>query len=381
MSNIATSSSNIAELAASLRGSAAPVTGETSLPEGITYGGTEGDESYVTAAESTVDNIDADSETNGDTATDSQSGAANATDAKQNASKDETSAGTESVVVTDESGKRRRISVDWNNKEQLKKYVQLAHGARKWQAERDQALSARTEVEGKLKELSSNWETLESTYQSRGIAGLVDLLEGRTGAFDEWEKSRIDRYNFLQKATPAQKELFEAKEKAAARDAELERIRKENEEFRNSVLAEKEQASLKSLESTVHPAFDRYRFADKLGDADTELMFDEMLWNNALKRLEPYEEKGVPLTADLVEKEFKAVATALRKRINVQAEKKAANAVEQKKREATENAQAAVSAGYRSPNVSQEAMKLASEGNIGAIFKNWSKYGKAFGTK
>jgi hypothetical protein len=379
VSSIATSSSNIAEIAASLRGSSAPVTGETSLPEGITYGGTEGDESYVTAAESTVDNLDADSATNGDTATDSQSGAANATDAKQNASKDETPAGSESIVVTDESGKRRRISVDWNNKEQLKKYVQLAHGARKWQAERDQALSARTEVEGKLKELASNWETLENTYQSRGIAGLVDLLEGRTGAFDDWEKSRIDRYNFLQKATPAQKELFEAKERAAARDAELERIRKENEDFRNSIVAEKEQASLKSLESTVHPAFDRYRFADKLGDADTEHMFDEMLWNNALKRLEPYEEKGVPLTADLVEKEFKAVATALRKRINVQAEKKAANAVEQKKREATENAQAAVSAGYRSPNVSQEAMKLASEGNIGAIFKNWSKYGKAFG--
>lgn len=371
--SVLSSSSNIAELASALR-SSAPVTGEDSAPEGISYGGVEGDESYVTTSESTVDSFDNPTGSDDDTAVDSQPSPAEAP------AKAETSNGTESIIVTDETGKKK-IKVDWNNKEKLKQYVQLAHGARKWQAERDQALNAKTEIEGRLKELSSNWETLETTYQNGGVAALVDLLEGRKGAFDDWEKSRIDRYNFLQKATPAQKELFEAKEKEAYREAELARIRKENEDFRNSVLAEKEAASLKSLEGTVHPAFDRYRFADKLGDADTENMFDEMLWNNALKRLEPYEEKGVPITADLVDREFKAVSSALRKRINVQAEKKAAKAVEQKKREATENAQAAVSAGYKSTNVGQEAMKLASEGNLGALFKNWSKYGKAFGSK
>lgn len=371
--SIISSSTNIAELASALRGSTAPVTGgDSSSNDEVAYADSPGDESYVTTDESIV-NIDETPEAGSDdTSTDQKAGSAEPT------AKSSVSDGKEYVTITDDKGKRK-IEVDWNNKEKLKQYVQLAHGARKWQAERDQAIAAKSGIETKLQELSSNWETLENTYQSKGIAGLVDLLEGRSGAFDEWEKSRIDRYNFLQQATPAQRELFEAKEKEAARSAELERIRKENEDFKNSVLAEKEAASLKSLEGTVHPAFDRYRFADKLGDADTEAMFDEMLWNNALKRLEPYEEKGVPLTADLVEKEFKAVSTALRKRINVQAEKKAAKAVEQKKREATENAQAAVSAGYKSSSVGQEAMKLASEGNLGAIFKNWSKYSKAFG--
>lgn len=373
MSNILSSSSNLSQIAAALAGgSTAQVTGEDSAPEGITYSGVEGDESYVTTSESTVDADELSSASGDDTADDSQLGSAEAT------AKAEIPEGTESITVTDDKGKRK-IQIDWNNKEKLKQYVQLAHGARKWQAERDQALSAKGELEGKLQEMSNNWQTLENAYQSGGVAALVDLLEGRTGAFTDWEKSRIERYNFLQKATPAQRELFEAKERESAREAELARIRKESEDFRNSITAEKEAASLKSLEGTVHPVFDRYRFADKLGDADTEAMFDEMLWNNALKRLEPYEEKGVPLTADLVEKEFKAVSSALRKRINVQAEKKAAKAVEQKKREATENAQAAISAGYKSNSISQEAMKLASEGNIGALFKNWSKYGKAFG--
>jgi len=375
VSNILSSSSNIAELASALRTGNASVAGDdSSSTSDVTYGGVEGDESYVTTSESTVDGIEPEASASDDTAEDSQSGPAEAT------AKTETPSGSESITVTDDKGKRK-IQIDWNDKEKLKKYVQMAHGARKWQAERDQALSAKTELEGKVKDLSSSWETLENAYQNGGVAALVDLLEGRKGAFDDWEKSRIDRYNFLQKATPAQKELFEAKEREATREAELARLRKEQEDFRNSILAEKEAASLKSLEGTVHPAFDRYRFADKLGDADTESMFDEMLWNNALKRLEPYEEKGVPLTADLVDREFKAVSAALRKRINVQAEKKAAKAVEQKKREATESAQAAISAGYKSSNVGQEAMNLAKEGNLGALFKNWSKYGKAFGTK
>ena len=161
--------------------------------------------------------------------------------------------------------------------------------------------------------------------------------------------------------------------------SELERIRRENEEFKRSISQEREAAEVKALEGTVHPVFDRYRFADKLGDADTEAMFDELLWNNALKRLEPYEEKGIPLSADLVEKEFKAIAVALRKRINVQAEKKAAKAVEQKKQEATENAQAAIASGYRSSDINKQAMDLAKQGNIGALFKNWNKFKGSFG--
>lgn len=365
-------SSNIAEIASSLRGGAAPVTSATESASSLTLVGDEGDESVVTASESVVDSDLSESSESEDTSSDQETGSAEPT------AKSPASSGKESITVTDDKGKRK-VEIDWNNKEQLKKYVQMAHGARKWQAERDQALGAKRELEEKVSSLSSNWATLEDAYQSKGVAGLVDLLEGRQGAFDEWEKSRIDRYNFLQKATPEQRELLAAKESEAVRAAEIEKIRRENEDFKKSIAQERETAEMKALESTVHPVFDRYRFADKLGDADTESMFDEMLWNSALKRLEPYEEKGIPVTADLVEKEFKAVAVALRKRINVQAEKKAAKAVEQKKQEATENAQAAVSNGYRGNSVNKEAMDLAKQGNIGAIFKNWNKFKGSFG--
>lgn len=329
------------------------------------------DESAPLASQSEESSFSLTEDSEGDTSVDQEAGAADPT------AKPPVSGGKESIVVTDEKGKRR-IEVDFNNKDQIKKYVQMAHGARKWQAERDQALSKAKELEGQYSSLKGNWDVLEQTYQQSGVEGLIDLLEGRQGAFSEWEKSRIDRYEALKKASPAEREAFELREREALRQREIERIRKENEDFKSKVLQEKETAELRSLEGTIHPTFDRYRFADKLGDANTEQMFDEMLWNAALKRLEPYEEKGLPITADLAEREFKAVATALRKQINVQAEKKAAKAVEQKKREATENVQAAVSNGYRSSPVAKEAEDLIRNGNIGALFKGWNKYGKAF---
>lgn len=365
---------SIVNIAQSLRGgsssSEAASPAVSSFPE-VKVIDSENDEYSVTSSQSEETSFSLSDESEGDTSADQETGAADPT------AKSPAPGGKESIVVTDDKGKRR-IEVDFNNKDQIKKYVQLAHGARKWQAERDQALNKAKEVESKYSTIQGNWEVLEQAYQSSGIEGLVDLLEGRQGAFQDWEKSRLDRHEMLKKASPAERELFEARESEAKRQREIEKIRKENEDFKRSVQAEKETAELRSLESTVHPVFDRYRFADKLGDSDTEQMFDEMLWNAALKRLEPYEEKGLPITQDLVDREFKSVSTALRKRINLQAEKKAAKVVEQKKREATENVQAAVSNGYRSSSAAKEAEDLIKSGNIAGLFRGWGKYGKVF---
>lgn len=355
---------------------ATPTNGEVTPAsvDNVRYIGDTDDETIVTSGQSEVESSLPDSENSDDTSTDQETGAADPT------AKSTAPAGKEYVTVTDDKGKRR-IEVDFNNKDQLKKFVQMAHGARKWQAERDQAISKTKELETQYSSLKGNWDVLEKAYQESGVEGLIDLLEGRPGAFQEWEKARLERYNFLQKASPAEKELFEARESESKRQREIDRIRKENEEFKKSVQAEREAAEMRSLEGTVNPVFDRYRFADKLGDADTEQMFDQMLWDTSLKRLEQYEEQRVPITADLVEKEFKTVATALRKRINVQAEKKAAKAVEQKKQEATENVQAAVSSGYRNSSLQKEASDMLRNGNLTGLLKQWNKYGSVFGGK
>jgi hypothetical protein len=219
---------------------------------------------------------------------------------------------------------------------------------------------------------------MNRVYSDKGVEGLVDLLEGKPGAYKDRLKREMDKARFLENASPEEIEALEQRESNDRNAKELEKIRKENEEFRKQMTEKEERAQLASLESQVHPAFDKYRFADKLGNADDELMFDEMLWNSALKRLEPYEEKGIDLSPELVEREFRTVATAIRKRIGLQAEKKASKVIEQKKKEATENVQAKVMSGYKRGGVADEARDLINNNNLTGLLKNWGKYGSVF---
>lgn len=288
--------------------------------------------------------------------------------------------GKEVITITDDKG-RRRIEVDFNDKEQVKKYVQMAYGARKWQAERDKAQKEHKALAEKSKELEQNWELMNRVFSEQGEEGLIDLLRGRKGAYQEHVRKQIDRAKFLERASPEEIQALEAREAVAKQERELARIREENEKFKKEVTEQKEQAEMRALESRVHPAFDKYRFAEKLGNPDDEHMFDEMLWNSALKRLEPYEEQGVAITPELVDREFRTVASAIRRRIGGLAEKKATRVVEAKKQEATENVQGSIKAGYRNTGAGKEAADLINAGNLQGLFKQWGKYGSLFQKK
>lgn len=292
-------------------------------------------------------------------------------------SKPQTPGNKEVITITDDKGKRK-VEIDWENKDQLKKYVQMAHGARKWQAERDQAKQQVEAERSKSKELESNFEVMNRVWQERGIEGLTDLLEGRPGAYKDMVKREFDKQKFLESASPEELQAFKQREDSQKTAKELDKIRKENEEFKKQITEKEERAELASLESRVHPSFDKHRFAGKLGDATDEHMFDEMLWTTALKRLEPYEAEGHEITPELVEREFRAVAGSLRKRIGLQAEKKASKVVEQKKQEATENVQTKLMSGYKQGGAANEARKMINDGNITGLLKGWGKYGSLF---
>lgn len=307
-------------------------------------------------------------------------------DAKQPVAKDAKQANQptperEVITVTDEKGRRRKVEIDYSNRERIRKAFEMEAGARKWQAERDQASQKEKAVTGKLGEIESNWNLLEKAFSQGGVEGVVDLLEGRKGAYQDTMKKSWERQKFLESASPEEIKALNAQEAFEHQRRENERIRKENEDFKKQITSERETAELRSLESRVHPVFNKYRFADKLGDETDEHMFDEMLWNTALKRLEPYEEKGLDLSPELVEKEFAAVAKSLRSRIGVQAEKRASRTVEQKKQEATENVQAKVMSGYKTGGSAKEARDLIQSGNLTGLLKQWGKYGSLFNGK
>lgn len=288
----------------------------------------------------------------------------------------------ETITVTDSSGRRRQVEVDFADRAAVRKAFEMQHGARKWQAERDQARKELEAVRAQLEpttQVQKNWDTLESAWQRKGMEGVIDLLQGQAGAFQQWQKKVIDRHEYMRNASPEERQALESRERADESKREVQRIQRENAEFRKQMAAEREQADMAALESRVHPVFDKYRFSEKLGNADNEHMFDEMLWNTALKRLEPYEDKGLPITPELIDREFRNVASAIRKQIGQQADRKASTAVKQQTRAATENVQSAVKSGYKTTGgAAQEARALIEGRNLTGLLSNWKKYGGLF---
>lgn len=339
----------------------------------------EDDDIVVRAEESTQDGIELEGE-GGDTLQDSKETAT----AGKATSKAEATPGTsgekEVITVTDETGRKRKVEIDYSNREQIKKMAAAAAGMRKFQAERDREISSRKELEAKLKERESDWAKLEDAF-SKGHEHLIDTLSGRQGAWQELISKEIEKREFLKNATPEELQAIKAQEQADLTRKELDKIRKENEEFKAKVQQEREEAELRSMESRVHPVFEKYRFADRLGSAQDEHLFDEMLWNSSLKRLEQYEEKGLELSPELIDREFRTVATALRNRIGVQAQKKASQVVAQKKQEAIENVQSKVKSSSASSSDAEKLKKAIESGDTGSIFKNWSTFSKVLSGK
>lgn len=283
----------------------------------------------------------------------------------------QTSPDKEVITISDEKG-QRKIEIDYSNKTAIQNAYKMAHGARKWQAERDSARAELGPVKSQLETMKSNWDTLENVHASRGLEGVIDLLEGRQGAYKDHLKKALDRQEFIRRASPEELEALQHKENAEVSSRELDKIRKENEEFRKQMTAEKETAEMRATESKVHPAFDKYRFADKLGDPAAEQMFDQMLWKAVIDNLSPYEEQYGSATAipqEIIDKEFRTVSTVLRNRINVQAEKKASKVVEQKKQEATEHVQAKIQSGYKTGGSRDAEMRKLMDQGSGGITK------------
>lgn len=275
------------------------------------------------------------------------------------------------------------IDIDYNDKERIKKAFLMEHGARKWQAEKDQATKKASELGDKFNKLNSHWSALEGAFQDQGIEGVIDLLEGKPGAYQGHIAQQLKKHDFLRNATPDEKQALEAREMADKNARELDKMRRENTSFREKIEKEREAAEYSSMESKVHPSFEKWRFSGKLGDPNDEHMFDDMLWNTALRKLAPYEEQGVAVTPEMIDKSFSETSRALRKRISGYGEKVAARTVEKKKEVATEQVQSAVRSGYKGAGnkAGQEARDLLNKGDIQGLLSGWGTFGSAFGKR
>lgn len=269
------------------------------------------------------------------------------------------------VPVTDDKG-RRKVRVDLSNKEQLAKTLSMAYGFRKMQAERDKAVADLKGTQPRLSELQGHWDTLESAFQAKGIEGVVDILGGKKGHFAEWKKGELDREVKFQTASESEKREMQLQEKLDQMERANAATAKKSADDAKRAAADKEEAQLRSLESQVTPAFNKYRTAGTLGSAEQEAVIDQAIWDQALRNLEATPDT-VELTPAAIEKEFRTVAMTFKAAIGKRADAKVKEVMDSKKREAQTAVAAAATRRVPASTLDQSMTANIRKGGVGGL--------------
>jgi predicted methyltransferase len=270
----------------------------------------------------------------------------------------------EEIILTDDEGKKK-LKVDWNDREKIKKYIQMAAGMRKYQAERDKL---KAEYEGYRKQSLDkvdSYEALNTAWQSRGLEGVIDLLAGE-GSYGKFKADAVREAQFLSSASPEAKKAYEIEQQLLQERREREKLTKEVEENLRRSREQQEAAQQKEVESLVYPAFDKYRFQGKLGDEVLEHSLDEAVWTQTLARLEKLPEGS--LTGAVVDREFRSVAATFNKAIQKQASTEARRVVDTKKAQAKEAVTAAAARGMKDTKSSNEVREKIAKGDLKSAF-------------
>jgi hypothetical protein len=272
----------------------------------------------------------------------------------------------EEVVVTDEFG-RRRVKVDYTDRDKVKRAYQMAAGFGKMKADRDGAQAWRKQVEPELSDLRTSWKAVEEAFQRDGIRGLADLLGGE-GAGQKFEEDVYQRRRTREEASPAQLKQLEMEEALAKERKERERLSKTVEAQLKEAQDRKDAADTRMLQTRIEPVFERHRFAGKLGDTEAEAELDESMWNKVIARLQAYPD-DVELTPGLISKEFAAVAQTFHRIIRKQADTETQRTIAAKKQAAQESAATAASSGLATNAEAESFRKNIKSGRIVDAFQ------------
>jgi hypothetical protein len=263
----------------------------------------------------------------------------------------------------------KKYSVDFSKPEEKKKLVAQAVGMRKFQAERDQARAelAKVQESGKQdKQDADDFRKLSAAWEREGLDGLIKTLTGGKQTWDQVFDAERARRERIAKMSPAEKLAYEKEQEAATARAEKEKLADELNQTREQIKKEKEDADRSTLKGYMEPAFERARFAGKLGDETLEHELDEMLWEGTRAALSKLPD-DVVLTPQLIRQEFARRAKALGRAIEKQSTKKTRETLTQKKAEAKEQAQLAMKSDAGAAKQSSRNRKIQAEAKKGNV--------------
>ena len=224
----------------------------------------------------------------------------------------------------------KRVKVDFNNREHIKRVYSMAAGARKWQSERDTAIRERDETQAEYEKLQETWNALEAVKDDD--SALYELMTGRTleDRFEEWAKERTAMSRMSESELTAYQTVKEKEKELRDRERRMAEVESKLEKARERESA----AERHNQQALVNPIFERHRFAGKLGDSDAEYRLDKMLWTQVVNNLQSLEN----VNTETIEKEFKQVAEDVRRVVKIQSEKETKKVVRNKKKKAAKDA-------------------------------------------
>lgn len=266
----------------------------------------------------------------------------------------------------------KKIKIDYKDREKTKRAYKMAAGFRKMQVERDSINSKYEEILPKYEEGLKFEQALEDSLATGGIEGLVSLVLGSEEEFQKWDEARYERRRAKEDASPSELERIEREEAFEKTQLELKRLREERENEKERRQRENEEAEANKLKNLLNPAFNKWRFAGKLGDAALEADIDSMVWSRAKSALNQLPE-SVELTSKVVEREFRKAANSLRRFTEREANTKVASSIQNKKKEAATKVAMAATKGVESAS-NEDAMRAEiKKGNFRAALGHFLK--------
>jgi hypothetical protein len=273
-------------------------------------------------------------------------------DPKAKASKEEDHV--EYVYATGPKG-RRKIKVDYSNKDMIKRAFQKAVAADLYRNERDSVKKTQSE----WKEKVETFDRLNEVFGAKGAEGVVELLAGSEG-IEQLIQKKIEERERAAKMTPEEKRQAEVQREIEARESKAQKLERELEEIRQKMKDKEEQSQVKEMESLVYPAYERYNFSGRLGNEEHEYKLNRLMWQQAEEAIESLPE-DTPLTKALVDKIYRESARDVQALIGERAKSVSKKAAVKRKVAATEAVQVAATKGM-SPESRKDKLQRAMEG-------------------
>lgn len=279
----------------------------------------------------------------------------------------------EEEFYIENQGTRRKVKVNYKDKAAIKKTAELAahlhYGMRKYQMERDEERELRKGYEEKFKEHDAKLHRLNKVWEDHGYDGIIRLLSEGKENLDSLVEQRLAKKQRLESADPAERVSMEYEDKLSTRDRELAELRAQIDAIKNSNEETSKRAQQQQDEAMIYPVFSRYAFTEADGEEESVAVINEMLFRKATEALDKYEEAGVPITKQVVEREFRRLKATISRMVKNTAGKEASKKVSKQKKAAQSAASSFVEAKTSNNIKDRDAIEALKRGDFRGFFK------------